>query len=171
MITLKDYQDSMITDGRESVIPEGKLEVITRYTKEAMHRIYHQVVDVFFCSFEGSRFEGYEAIYRPDHFPPINFNDVKKHNDSIPSITFNTDFFKKETIELKAWIVILHEVTHHELPAIAVKKGESWDIQHPPNFEEKVIENAEKAGDLPQQFMSENGFSEKDVESLFRSLI
>lgn len=158
-----------IHDGRQSELAEGKLKIIERYTREVMNRLYGEDVEVYFCDFHNTVFEGIPGFQRPRHFSPVNFDDMKRHDLSKSSITYNTEFFKKNAKYFNAWFVIVHEITHYEFDDMEVKKiNGKWEVRHPPDFEVKLHENLKRVTDFAYNFFIEYGLDEQDLERMAR---
>ena len=47
---------------------------------------------------------------------------IEEQKNPKPSITFNTEFFKKDKVSINAWIIIIHEATRYEVGMIVKKK-------------------------------------------------
>ena len=154
----------LIRDSRESIRAEGKQQIIERYTKDVMKRLYGEDCHVFFCSFKGTIFEENMAFFRGQKYPPLNESDKKVWElDKKPSITFNTEHFKQDKIPTITWIVIIHEATHFEIGMKATKKEGCWEVVDEESMKGIVIENGTLVADLGRTFLKEVGLTVEDM--------
>lgn len=155
---LKELFLKYIIKDKESIKPKGKQIIIEKYTKLIMQDLYGEFVHVFFCDFNNTPYETFQAIFRTRMFPPPNTKDYTNWLISVkPSITYNTVYFKENDVPMESLFVIVHEVTHYEIGMNVKKENNHFIIEHSDNMDEKVNGNCKKINKYFDSFHNEVG--------------
>ena len=160
-----DVEKFMFTDERESFTPKGKRKIVEKYTKQVMNELYDKKVQVFFCSFKNAEFPVNKAMFRSSYIKPLNKTDLDKWNSSNPSITFDADFYTEDKLLENIWLVIVHEVTHIEVPAVARKNGSAWEVNDRSDMDKIVKKNLLKVKAIGRKFIHE---AELDIDDIIK---
>jgi hypothetical protein len=122
-------------------------ELIEKYTKLVMRRLYKQDVQVFFYVMEDNR-----ALFRNVGFPPYIINN--KWDKNKCNITFHSKIFSlSDKLPPHTWNTIVHEVTHYKIGIEQGKRG----VKHSISFRNEFKKNLTKVKDLHQDFKKEIG--------------
>ncbi len=125
----------------------NRQELIAKYTKLVMKRLYNEDVQVFFQDM----YDGPKALQREKGLPPYKM--VKEWDKTKDNITFHKEIFRNDDLYPPIddiWKTIVHEVTHHEIGVYSAYMG--GQIRHSADFKSALSRNLKKVKDLRKEF-------------------
>ena len=127
-----------------------KQQIMAKYAKLVMRKLYNADIKVFFREVEGLR-----GIFRSQVVPPYSYKDMKAwEKKPFCSITFNQALYGKDDIMPHAWDTIIHEISHYDKNDSSYTTN-NFHFKHSAGFREIVKQNKEKVKELRKEFWRE----------------
>lgn len=134
----------------------NKQEIIERYTKLVMKRLYNEEVLVFFRKGHMC----FRGLFRNKELPPYSLQDIKRYQKNPQaSITFNSEFYNENEIAPHIWLTIVHEITHYEED---IMLNTERLLVHSDRFKEIEDRNLKLVEDLRMEFNKELGWDKDE---------